>query len=115
VLEIKEASMRRNSIIALIRTTVLLVLITYLTGCHGGGGGSAVGVGGSFPAIVTSLTFTTNINNPENIAIDSLGNAWVTNFSSNTVSELSVTTGTVFTYPTGTNPVGIAIDSSGNV
>jgi YVTN family beta-propeller protein len=108
--------MRRNSIIALIRTTVLLVLITYLTGCHGGGGGSAVGVGGTFPAVVTSVTFTIGINNPENIAIDSSGNAWVTNYGSNTVSVLSSTTGTVVnTYPTGTSPVGIAIDSSGNV
>jgi sugar lactone lactonase YvrE len=59
------------------------------------------------------------LNAPEKVAIDALGDAWVTNYSNSTVTEfspagafLSGTSG----YSGGgiTNPVGIAIDGSGN-
>ncbi len=51
---------------------------------------------------------------PAGIAIDSSGNAWVANWGSNSVTELSSTGITIGTYTVGSNPPGIAIDSSGN-
>ncbi len=52
--------------------------------------------------------------NPTVIRIDANGNAWVSNFGSNSVSKVSLN-GTVVSYPVGTNPHGLDIDSSGNV
>jgi sugar lactone lactonase YvrE len=59
------------------------------------------------------------LNAPEKVAIDALGDAWVTNYSDSTVTEFSPTG--AFLSGTGgysgggiTNPVGIAIDASGN-
>lgn len=62
------------------------------------------------------LTFSVGTN-PSAITIDSNGNAWVSNFGSNSVSKISLngSIGTVVSYPVGTNPHGINIDSSGNV
>jgi streptogramin lyase len=63
------------------------------------------------------------------IAIDSVGNVWVTNFSSNTVvmlspnysfcstslSPYSISAGPPTSFTVGNNPYGIAIDAKGNV
>jgi streptogramin lyase len=56
---------------------------------------------------------------PEGVAIDSAGNAWVTNFLNSAVTEIS-STGTYLSGANGytggglLNPAGIAIDGSGN-
>ncbi|MCL4467849.1 MAG: hypothetical protein M1591_02795 [Deltaproteobacteria bacterium] len=54
---------------------------------------------------------------PYGIAIDALGNVWVANRGSNTVSEISSTTSTpqTTTIAVGTSPFGVAIDHRGNV
>ncbi len=52
--------------------------------------------------------------NPSVIKIDADGNAWVSNFGSNSVSKVSLN-GTVVSYPVGTNPHGLDFDASGNV
>ena len=49
------------------------------------------------------------------IAIDSSGNAWVTDSQHNNVIELGVSGTTIGTYSVGSAPIGIAIDASGNV
>jgi len=54
-------------------------------------------------------------NNPYGIAIDAIGNVWVTNFGDGTVSELSSIGVPIQTYTVGTGPRGIAIDPPGNV
>src|ERR1035437_1219782 len=59
------------------------------------------------------------LNGPQGIAIDGSGNAWVTNFSGNSVTKLS-SLGAVLSPAGGytgnglNNPFGIAIDGSGN-
>ena len=62
------------------------------------------------------LTFSLSAS-PYRIAIDALGNIWVTNYNSNSVTKLSPTGSLIGTYLVGANPWGIAIDifGSGNV
>ena len=59
------------------------------------------------------------LNNPQGIAIDPLGNAWVTNFFGNNVSEIDPSGNNVGSSPYSggglSAPFGIAVDSSGNV
>jgi streptogramin lyase len=52
---------------------------------------------------------------PQGIAIDSSGNIWVANSSSNNVTEISASGIIIGTYSVGSSPQGIAIDSSGNI
>jgi streptogramin lyase len=63
--------------------------------------------------------FTPSVGtSPVGIAIDSSGNAWVTNSGSGTVTELSssgITIGTYPVYTAGASPQGIAIDKNGNI
>ena len=56
-------------------------------------------------------------SSPYAIATDALGNIWVTNYGSNSVTELGPTGSLIGTYLVGANPYGIAIDTygSGNV
>ena len=54
-------------------------------------------------------------NNPYGIAIDAKGNVWVSNYGSNTVTELSPAGVPLNTFPVGNGPQGIAIDPFGNV
>jgi len=50
------------------------------------------------------------------IAVDVLGNAWVTNYGSSTVTKLNGSNGsTIGTYSVGSYPAGIAVDASGDV
>ncbi|MBF0557905.1 MAG: Ig-like domain-containing protein [Nitrospirae bacterium] len=63
---------------------------------------------------VTSASYSVG-NNPYGVAIDSLSHIWVSNYGSNTVTELS-SSGTVLgTTTVGTRPMGIAVDPLGNV
>jgi streptogramin lyase len=58
-------------------------------------------------------------NTPAQVAIDAVGSAWVTNYSANTVTELS-NLGTILSGANGytggglSNPYGVAIDNNGN-
>jgi streptogramin lyase len=64
-----------------------------------------------------ALNFTGGgMSNPDGIAIDASGNAWVSNYSAN-VTELAVNTGiaTQFTGGGLAGPQGVAVDPSGNV
>ncbi|HXW68301.1 MAG TPA: Ig-like domain-containing protein [Dissulfurispiraceae bacterium] len=54
-------------------------------------------------------------SNPFGIAIDGQGNAWVSNYGSNNVTELSPAGVLLNTFPVGNGPRGIAIDPFGNV
>ena len=56
-------------------------------------------------------------NSPHDIVVDAFNNIWITNFGSNSVTELSPTGSVIGTYLVGANPWGIAIDlyGSGNV
>jgi sugar lactone lactonase YvrE len=56
-----------------------------------------------------------NVSSPVYIAIDSCGNAWITNGGGTTVTKLSPKGVVIGTYTVGNSPVGIAIDASGNV
>ena len=66
-----------------------------------------------------AITFTGGgMNAPQGLAIDGSGNAWITNFTGNSVTKLS-NLGVVLSGTSGytgglSNPFGIAIDSSGN-
>ncbi len=53
--------------------------------------------------------------NPLGIAIDSSGDAWVTNTGNGDITELSPTGATIGTYAVGTNPLNPSIDSAGNI
>jgi YVTN family beta-propeller protein len=64
---------------------------------------------------VTSAGPFTVGSEPYGIAIDASGNVWVSNFGSNTVTELSPAGTVLNTVTVGTGPQGIAIDPSGNV
>ena len=73
----------------------------------------------SSPSVVTvtpapSSPYTVG-NNPYGVAIDAYGNAWVSNYGSKTVTELSSSGALLNTYTVGSGPRGIAIDPSGNV
>lgn len=59
----------------------------------------------------------TGINTPYGLAVDALGNIWVANESSNSVTELNATGSVLGTYTSGgiLSPRGIAIDTTGNV
>ena len=66
-----------------------------------------------------ALSFTANggLLTPYGIALDTSGNAWITNAGGSTVTELSPT-GAVLATPTATGlagPRGVAIDRAGNV
>jgi streptogramin lyase len=70
-----------------------------------------------FSVAATFAGTGSTLSTPYGIAIDATGNAWVTNETGTTVTELSPT-GTVLATPTATNLVGaegIAIAPSGNV
>jgi hypothetical protein len=58
------------------------------------------------------------LNGPQGIAIDGSGNAWITNFTDNSITKLSSSgspaSGSPYTGSGLTNPFGIAIDGSGN-
>lgn len=76
-------------------------------------------VNGSYIVQPQDLPFTATTynvgNSPYGIAIDSLGNAWVTNFGDNTVSEILTSGSVAGPFPVGAGPMGLAIDPSGNV
>ncbi|MCL5023516.1 MAG: Ig-like domain-containing protein [Nitrospirae bacterium] len=72
-------------------------------------------VAGSTTLTVTSSSAFPVGSNPTGIAIDSSGNAWVTNSGDNTVTELSSSGTALGTFTVGTAPFGIAVSSSGNV
>ncbi len=65
-------------------------------------------------AIVGVYTYTVGAS-PFAMAIDAVGNVWVTNSLGTTVSEITYGGGTISSYTVGSNPIGIAIDASGNV
>ena len=78
------------------------------------------------PTIQSANDFTLGVqytggglNYPSGVAIDSLGNVWVTNYNANSVTEMS-TVGSILSGTSGytggglNSPYGIAIDSSGN-
>ena len=67
-----------------------------------------------FAAISATSTYTVG-NNPFAIAIDSVGNVWVTNNADNTVTELNSSGSLLGTFHVGTQPRGIAIDPNGNI
>jgi len=68
------------------------------------------------PCYVNISSFTYNVgNNPYGIAIDASGNVWISNYGSNTVTELNSSGALLNTYTVGNGPRGIAIDPSGNV
>jgi sugar lactone lactonase YvrE len=70
-----------------------------------------------FSVAVTFSGTGTTLATPYGIAIDSAGDAWVTNETGTTVTELSPT-GTVLATPTATGLIGaegVALDRSGNV
>ncbi len=60
-------------------------------------------------------TYSVGGTNPYSIALDAQGNAWVSNYGSNTVSELTPAGALLNIYPVGSGPRGIAIDPPGNV
>ncbi len=67
-----------------------------------------------------ALSFASGgLNGPQSLAIDGAGNAWITNFTGNSVTKLS-SLGAVLSGTSGytggglNNPFGIAIDGSGN-
>lgn len=76
--------------------------------------------GGSAPndfTIAVAATGAGTLATPYGIAIDALGNAWVTNETGSAVSELSAS-GSLLASPTATGLTGaqgIAVDRSGNV
>jgi DNA-binding beta-propeller fold protein YncE len=76
---------------------------------------------GSATLTVTGVTSYPVGTNPNNIAIDASGNAWITNSGSSNVTVLNSSgaylNGTLSnsTFAVGTSPAGIAIDSLGNV
>jgi streptogramin lyase len=77
-------------------------------------------LGGATNDFTIALSFAGGgLNGPQGIAIDGSGNAWVTNFSGNSVTKLS-SLGAVLSPAGGytgnglNNPFGIAIDGSGN-
>ena len=63
--------------------------------------------------LLGNSTFTT-VNNPYAIAIDGMGNAWVTGHVSDTVTKLSSTGKKLGTFSVGALPEAIAIDGNGN-
>jgi streptogramin lyase len=80
----------------------------------------APALGSAPPDYTIALTFTGGgLSGPQGIAIDSLGNAWVTSFSGNSVAKFS-SSGTALSGTAGytggglNEPFGIAIDASGN-
>ena len=76
-----------------------------------------------FKQTVQSVRFTGSINpwattgnNPYGIAIDSSGNVYTANYTSNTITKVSPSGAVTASWAsTGNGPYGIAIDSSGNV
>lgn len=64
--------------------------------------------------VISSVNYPVG-NNPYGVAIDSMGNIWVSNYGDNTVTELSPGGAVLGTIPVGLGPMGIAIDPSGNV
>jgi streptogramin lyase len=75
--------------------------------------GSSVNCGMA-PAGTTVGTYSAGVN-LYLLAVDSVGNVWVTNRSVNTVTELSPSGSILGTYAVGTNPEWVAIDAQGNV
>ncbi len=81
----------------------------------------------SFPAdnpndLTLALNFSpsgANLDGPSGLAIDAAGNIWLTNFTGNSVTELTSSGALAGNFaPSGANfdtPVGVAIDASGNV
>jgi streptogramin lyase len=86
---------------------------------------STAAVGATESAVVkvspdgSQFTSFTCCNGPSNLAIDQLGNVWVTDYYGNSISELS-SSGVVLSNPSYAgggidHPQGIAIDAAGNV
>ena len=70
-------------------------------------------------AISGSSGFTGSVSSPYGIAIDSSGDAWVSNWGTNTLTEFNSSGSPVMGSPFSggglSEPIGIAIDSGGNV
>jgi len=87
------------------------------------GDGSADGTAGvsklsTVGAPASGNPFTNNLTNPYAIAIDLSGNAWVVNFTSNTIMELASNGNGLagpFNFPETHNPEGIAVDGGNNI
>ena len=68
------------------------------------------------PATATTVTtLGTTGSNPIAIAVDSSGNVYTTNFSSNSVTKITPAGVSTTLGTTGSDPIGIAVDSSANV
>jgi serine/threonine-protein kinase len=89
----------------------------------GGGPGAPSSCSGDTTGTVTALnssgaligTFCTDGDGPQHAQFDASGNIWVTNQGSNTIAEISGTTGVaIATHPTGEAPHAVARDQSGN-
>jgi hypothetical protein len=70
---------------------------------------------GTFTTYGTYGTATSHLNQPTQVAIDGQGNAWVSNWSGNNVTEILPSGSFGVTAATGAQPDGVAIDGSGNI
>ncbi|MDR3734545.1 MAG: glycosyl hydrolase [Acidobacteriaceae bacterium] len=69
---------------------------------------------GSLATTITSDGGSNAVNAPRQIAVDLLGNVWVTNSGANTLFEITGST-VAAVIPTGATPSAMAIDGSNNI
>ncbi|MHB1546655.1 MAG: Vgb family protein [bacterium] len=65
--------------------------------------------------LVSSYTIGDVLGGPHNVAIDAIGNVWVTKENPSVVLNLNISTNVFTAHPAGSNPWGVAIAPNGNV